>query len=808
VSTPQPPAATLRLFYSYAHEDEKLRDELEKHLVMLHREGTISEWHDRAIVPGQEWDQQIDEHLDSADIILLLVSPDFLASDYCYDTEVKRAMERHDAGEARVIPVILRKCEWTRTPFAKLQALPKNARPIKGRRDRDAAFNDVAQGIRRAAEQLLAKRQTPPAAAARPPKSSPSTNIPRPPAVGFVARRDEHGRDILERLREELSPGSGRLIALWGPGGSGKSTLAAEVARALRPAFNERLAWVSALGRADFSLSTLLDDIATQLGHPELRTLAPAAKEEQVRALVSASPALVVLDNFETIKPAEQTACAAFLASCGECPALITTRVLVARDDATNVRLAAMELDEAREFLRRLIEQSPKPSAFAGIGHDELIRECEANPLVMQWVAGQIIQARRPQDVLDEIKGGEGDAAERVFQRSFDLPQLGDDGRAALLALSLFSPDASREALAATAGFGEDLHRLDKAVAHLSSLWLIETTEGSERLLLRGLTRQLAKSRLAKYQRTADFYQRFVAHFLTYAKAHSERTAEDFDAMEPEKGNLLGALDTAFEAQDWRTVVWIRAASSIFLHVRGYWNEAIRTGELALQAARSLSDDHMLAALSHGLAAVYQLRGQFTEARRLYDESVGINRKLGDQTGVAHTLHNLAALTQATGKVEEARRLYDESLEIKRRLDDQSGVAQTLHQLGWLAQDAGEVEEARRLYDESLEIKRKLGDQSGTAISLNELGRLAQNMGEVEKARRLYSESLEINKRVGNQSVVAVALHNLGTMAANEGDKVEAARLFREALSIFERLGSPNAEIVRGNLERVEGESS
>ena len=90
----------LEALISYAHRDEKLKDELRKHLSMLKRQGIISEWHDRAIDAGADWSKEIDTHLESAKIILLLISPDFLASDYCYNIEMKRAMERHDRGEA------------------------------------------------------------------------------------------------------------------------------------------------------------------------------------------------------------------------------------------------------------------------------------------------------------------------------------------------------------------------------------------------------------------------------------------------------------------------------------------------------------------------------------------------------------------------------------------------------------------------------------------------------------------------------------------------------------------------------------
>src|SRR5689334_19666079 len=104
--------------------DEKLRDRLEVHLSALKREGLISGWHDRKIGAGTEWKDAIDDNLKAANIILLLISADFLASDYCYDVELRHAMEQHEQGNARVIPVILRPCDWKKTIFAKLQPLP------------------------------------------------------------------------------------------------------------------------------------------------------------------------------------------------------------------------------------------------------------------------------------------------------------------------------------------------------------------------------------------------------------------------------------------------------------------------------------------------------------------------------------------------------------------------------------------------------------------------------------------------------------------------------------------------------------
>jgi internalin A len=146
----------VRVFISYSHQDEALRAELETHLKLLQRQGTISVWHDRKITAGVEWAGQIDRNLEAAEMILLLVSADFIGSDYCYDKEMKRALERHEAGSARTIPIILRDVDWHSAPFGKLQPLPKEGRPVTLWENKDSAWKDVALGIRKAVEEIKA----------------------------------------------------------------------------------------------------------------------------------------------------------------------------------------------------------------------------------------------------------------------------------------------------------------------------------------------------------------------------------------------------------------------------------------------------------------------------------------------------------------------------------------------------------------------------------------------------------------------------------------------------------------------------
>ena len=137
------------LFYCYSHEDQDLRDQLEKHLAALKRSGQVTSWHDRKIEPGMAWSAEIADNLDKADIVLLLISSGFLASDYCHEIEMKHALERHHLGETNVVPVILRPVDWSGTEFASLQALPRDGKPITTWANIDEAFLDVAEGIRR-----------------------------------------------------------------------------------------------------------------------------------------------------------------------------------------------------------------------------------------------------------------------------------------------------------------------------------------------------------------------------------------------------------------------------------------------------------------------------------------------------------------------------------------------------------------------------------------------------------------------------------------------------------------------------------
>lgn len=161
-----------KVFFSYSHQDEALRDQLEVQLEMLKKQGVIETWHDRCIRVGDHLGNEIDSQLEAADVVLLLVSPDFLASDYCYNVEFSRATERHARGLTKIIPVILRPCDWKAAPFADLLVAPKDGKPVTMWTNRDEAFLNVVQLIRAALETESSVPAHPAAPTAAPTRSA------------------------------------------------------------------------------------------------------------------------------------------------------------------------------------------------------------------------------------------------------------------------------------------------------------------------------------------------------------------------------------------------------------------------------------------------------------------------------------------------------------------------------------------------------------------------------------------------------------------------------------------------------------
>jgi TIR domain/NB-ARC domain len=366
----------MEVFCCYSHKDELLLQELESHLSVLKYQGLISIWHDRQITPGTNWAQDIDTHLNSASVILLLVSSDFLASDYCSGIEIKRALERHQANEARVIPILVRPLDWKGVPFAHLQMLPTGAKPITTWSNQDEAFSDIVAGIRQAIQELS------PLLANISSAVLPSVwNVPYSHNAFFTGRED-----ILSRLHYQLRAGQAMALsqaqAISGLGGIGKTQTAVEYACQYRHEY-QLVLWAQADSRE--ALISSYVTIADLLKLPEKALQDQMITVQSVKVwLQRHSRWLLILDNAD-----ELALVAEFLPPMIGGHLLLTTRASALGRLAQRIEMETLSPEQGALFLLRRaslldpdasFEQAPVKARKASL---EIAQELGGLPLAL-----------------------------------------------------------------------------------------------------------------------------------------------------------------------------------------------------------------------------------------------------------------------------------------------------------------------------------------------------------------------------------------------------------------------------------------
>jgi hypothetical protein len=383
---------SVKLFYSYSHRDEQFRVQLEAHLSTLRRQNRIEEWHDRKIVPGQEWQGVIDDRLEGSKVILLLVSADFIDSDYCYETEMQRAVEKHERGEAIVVPVIIRPADWQETPFGRIQAIPKDGKPVTLWANQDEAWLDVVGGIRRVLTQLTTTSYSLPPSETEDAHLRILWNVPYRHNPFFTGR--EH---VLERLRSTLASKGRHSVqpqAISGLGGIGKTQLATEYAYRYREDY-EMVLWAEADSQE--ILISSLTSIAQLCNIPFRDPEDPNDKRPDavtaVKGWLAANTGwLLIFDNANDLTMAQN-----FLPTHGSGHILFTTQAQATGAVAQNFGLEALEPEQGALLLLRRAKfiQEDAPAEDARDDHYaqaiEISREMSGLPLALDQ-AGAFIE--------------------------------------------------------------------------------------------------------------------------------------------------------------------------------------------------------------------------------------------------------------------------------------------------------------------------------------------------------------------------------------------------------------------------------
>jgi tetratricopeptide (TPR) repeat protein len=763
-TTPKAPDA-VEVFYAYSHRDERLRNRLASHLSILRRNSVITDWHDRRIGAGMEWKGQIDEHLNTAHIILLLVSADFLASDYCYDIEMKRAMERHELREARVIPIILRAVDnWQATAFGKLQALPTDGKPITSWPNRDEAFVDVARGIRVAVAELA-------------PSTVPvdlNTEVGTPPVVWNVphARNPNFtGREsLLTALRDALTSGGTAALtqtrAITGLGGVGKTQLAVEYAYRYATEYN-LVWWVPAEEPA--TLAATYARLAHELPLPQGKSADQLAIVQAVRHWLEQHPGwLLVFDNAS--RPADL---GDYLPQGAAGHVLVTSRNPNWLAVASPLRVPLLPREEAIDFLLKRTGQDDP------MGADKLAEALGDLPLALEQAGAYMDRTGASfARYLELFRSQQGKLLRRgspspdypctvatTWEIAFQqLPPAAVD----LLSLCAFlAPDdiprelvtegAGRLPKALTATVSAPLS-LDEAMAALRGYSLMEVN--SDTWSVHRLVQAVARDRLAPRTR-----KRWAAAAVILVN-----------------GAFPGDITTNPEA--WPTCARLLPhALAAAGHAEALAVAAEATGRLLNQAGLYMQE-----------------RAEFSVAKALYQRALAIGEKAYglDHPEVAIRVNNLGLVLRDMGDLAGAREHFQRALAIGEKAygPDHPTVARDVNNLGGVLQGLGDLVGARAHFQRALAIAEKVygSDHPEVATRVNNLGDVLRVLGDLAGARQHFQRALAIAEKVygPDHPTVATRLNNLGSGLQDLGDLAGAREHYQRALAIDERTYGPD----------------
>jgi tetratricopeptide (TPR) repeat protein len=835
----------LDIFISYAHKDKRFCDDLKTHLSSLRRQKIINDWYDGDINPGTEWEPQIHEHLDTAQIILLLISADFMASDFCYSVELQRAIERHDAGQARVIPIILRPVDWKDAPFAKIQALPTYGKPISKWTSRDEAFNDVVQGIKNAIQDL--------------PKSvKPSDSLP--PTASTTAGGEEQAQsspwnipfhrnsfftgreEILTRLRHELQEGHtaalSQPVAVSGMGGIGKTQTAVEYAYRYRDDYQAVL-WLKSSTPEE-----LTEDFA---GLAQLLQLPEREVQEQARVIAAVkrwlemhTRWLLIFDNADDLPIVRD-----YIPSKCSGHILLTTRAHAMSGIATKIEIPEMNDEEGiRLLLQRaglikhatLLEQVAKSDLQEA---QKIVEELGRLPLALDQAGAYIEETGESlasylqlyQDQREELLQWRSAIADHVpvaTTWTMALQNIEEDHPTAIELIrfcAFLAPDMIPEELLPKAVIKFDIKLeaknkqtlfdkdpLGKTVAQfdatLKSLDIRLQAKNNQSLFNKDFLGKAVPNFDVPLQvkKTQSSLNKDIADLLKYSLIQRDNTSKTITIHRLVQVVIRDSISKAQKKRWAEQVVQVLGTTFPFDEVAP-WTESQKYLSHALQVAEYINQWSFTFAqarnLLNKLGTYFMSRGQYKEAESFKKQHlIIIEKNVGlEHTETATSLNNLGNLYAQQHKYQQAEALYQRALSIceKHLGSDHPDIALCLSNLGSLYIQQDKYQEAELLYQRVLIIREKhLGsDHPDTAHSLNNLGNLYTQQGKYQEAGPLLQRALailEMQLELDHPDI-ALCLNNLSNLYTQQGKYQEAELLCQQALAIYEkRLGSDHPD--------------
>jgi tetratricopeptide (TPR) repeat protein len=612
----------------------------------------------------------------------------------------------------------------------------------------------------------------------------------------------------MEQVRQALASRS-YLVVIEGIGGIGKTALVLEVAHELwEKEFYEAVVWITAKDR-ELDLNDILDTFARTIDYPYIAQLPPEEKPTEAAKLMRAKKCLLLVDNFETIK---DEAVSEFLLSLPEpSKALITSRHH-ALGEARTIPLKGMEQDEALVLMRAEGQRLGLESVQRA-GDEILLRLYQATggaPLAIKWAVGQIKQKGQSLDsVLDSLYGARGALFEFMFSRSWEM--LSEDARRILMVMPIFATSASKEAIEAAS----DVHTwdLDEGLGQLVEMSLVEVSGGLEeqqRYSVHPLVRAFGEAESGKQ---VEFYKashlRTADYFLDLAERHQwgRWGWQGHGEIERERENVFTITDWCDEECEWRRLCALLKSITFFLSFRGYWQDALRYGRIAVEASKRTGDKNDLAwTLIMVLGWTFCKQGRFQDAKESLEQGLEISRGIGYTDRMYSALRNLAEVYRREKEFDKAEQILSQTLEMAEKIENEdkrrSKIAFLNHEWGKLSCDKGDWNDAWRRLES---VRTHYEGEIAYASIMRHMGFIAFKQGKIHEARSLYQESLNRSQQMQIQNKIAMAKLGLANVEEGEGNLGIALDLAKSANDILSRLGAERqAQDAQDLIERLE----
>jgi Tfp pilus assembly protein PilF len=777
----------IKIFFSYATsapKDRNLFAKLTTHLSALKRQHLIDEWYDSAISIGNDINQIIESYLSSADIIVLLISADFLASKRCYEVEMQRAIELSKTGAIRLIPVLLRPADWETSPLDQYSPLPPDGTPISNSKNIENALYEVAKGIRKVVEEIANQTGKRPAV----PVQQSFCNVPYRDN-SFFTDRDQ----TLAALYAAFNTTTARqtqIVALNGLGGTGKTQVALAYIHHYAPHY-QYLLWLHASSYTIFSteVSALVDQLA--LPHKE-------QNDEQQNFMVirnwlqRQTSWLLVLDAIDDMQLVNLVVP---LNSGGH--VLLTTRTQTIEIQARTLSIAHMEIKDSILFLLRRA------------------RMLSAQDPSLQNVPAKTL---RTATTLVRKMGGLPLALDQAGA------YLEETGCGLTAYLKLYSQDLTRIKLLSRRGQRAEIHPDSALVTITLAIDAVNKEHSTNLELLRLLAflqpdaiptelleqganeveqplQALMSNPLHLYEALADLHKfSLLSHCTDTTTLTIHRVVQDillstltFEQQRQWASQVVGMVNYVFPDGHFDT--WVECER--FLLQAQHCATLIDTYQLTLNVAPPLLQ--RLGFYCYQRACYSEAATYLTQALHLY-EQIGQS----DTAEAAQTINTLGRLQQRQAHYQEAESFYQRALTLREQLfgSQHSATAESLHNLAALYGEQGQYQQAEQLYLRVLALDNNTGNAatSETAKTLNNLGLVYYQQGAYTQAETTYQRALSIYERslAPDDPNLAYTFNGLGSIYKQREDYQQAAQYYQRALTIRKAtLGDEHPETAR-----------